>query len=84
MAQGQGMAAEREGARAARLLLYDQARGGWNGGAEEVPKRVAAATSGGSEGSATTDSRLSARPTIASGLGAQTEASAQLGVDDSV
>ena len=44
-----------------------------------MPERVVAAMSGGSEGSATTDWRFSGRPTIASGLGAQTEASAQFG-----
>jgi len=69
--------------RATRLLPYDQARGGWNGGAEEIPKSGAAARIGDSEWSAMTDSRRSGRLTTASGLGAQTEPSAQFGAGDS-
>ncbi len=49
-----------------------------------MPERVAAATIGGSEWKAIADSRFPGRLTIASGLGAQTEASAQFGAGDSV
>ena len=49
-----------------------------------MPKRVAAAMIGGSEWRAITESRLPGKLTIASGLGAQTEASAQFGTGDSV
>ncbi len=47
-------------------------------------KRVAAAVIGALEWSVLTDSRLSDKLTTASGLGAQTEASAQFGAGDSV
>jgi len=49
-----------------------------------MPKRVAAGMIGDSEWRAITDSRFSGKLTIARGLGAQTEASAQLGAGDSV
>jgi hypothetical protein len=49
-----------------------------------MPKRVSAAMIGNSEWSVIADSRPSDRLAIASGLGAQTEARAQFGVDDSV
>lgn len=48
-----------------------------------MPKRVAATVSGDSEWSAIMDSRLSGRLMIASGLVAQTDASAQFGTADS-
>ena len=47
-----------------------------------MPKRAGAAMIGDGEQNATTDSMLSARPTTASGLGAQTEASAQFSAGD--
>jgi hypothetical protein len=49
-----------------------------------MPRRVADAVISGSELSAIADSGLSRRLTIASGLGAQAEASAQFGAGDSV
>jgi hypothetical protein len=48
-----------------------------------MPNRVAATMVGDPGGSGITDSRLPARLTIARGLGAQTEASAQFGAGDS-
>jgi hypothetical protein len=48
-----------------------------------MPTRVGATMIADSVSSAITDSRLSGRLTIASGLGAQTEASAQFGDGDS-
>jgi hypothetical protein len=44
-----------------------------------MPERVAAAILGASESSAVTDPMFSGRVIIASGVGAQTEASAQFG-----
>lgn len=61
---------------------WDQTLGGWNGGAEEMPKRVVAARLPESVESAKMDRRPSARLPIASGVGAQTEAIEQFGGDE--
>jgi hypothetical protein len=77
------MATRARKSRAVSLRFWDQARGGWNGGAEEMPKRLCAAVMGGSDWTAIRDSTLSGRLTIASGLGAQMDASAQFGAGGS-
>ena len=67
-----------------RLPVYDQARGGWNGGAETTPVSATAAWITAAEWRGMMDSRPSDKLGTARALVAQTEAKAQPSLGDPV